>query len=193
MFELLIETLSNYFVSLVISIVFWKLVHRNSGRNFTEPVGKFWHIAQYFSMGLLWHNLLNAFMPNFVIFIPRKISKNELILFIFSILLILFTIVKKIARSSRKIPADAEQTDFRLPALFNVLYASTILLFAHFTTISIVTSWISLGLRRGMKIVHRAHGAELKFKFSMEKILKDIYIISIGVVAAIIFTKVVRV
>jgi hypothetical protein len=193
MFELLFKTLLNYFVSLAISMVFWKITYKKYGKNPTKPASKFWRISFCFSLGFLWYNLLNAFMPNFVVFIPRKISPVELTLFILSTLSVLFFVTENIASVSKKNPLDTNQTDFRLLALFNTLYASIILLLAHFSTISIITSWISLGLNSAMEIANKAQDGKVICRFFLEKILKDMYIISIGIVVIIIFTKTIRI
>ncbi|MDR2777900.1 MAG: hypothetical protein LBB13_00120 [Rickettsiales bacterium] len=191
-YELLLKTLLNYFVSLGISMIFWRLVHGKFERNPTAANSKFWFIVQCLSIGILWYNLLNAFMPNFAIYIPRKINLRGLVAFIFSILVALAIAIGDMYFFRRNLSISGnEQLDFRLSSMFNALYISVILLFAHFTTISIITSWISLGLRSGMKIA--VENIELKFRPSLEKILRDIHVIFVGMLVAIIFTKIIRI
>ncbi|MDR2077804.1 MAG: hypothetical protein LBP39_02445 [Rickettsiales bacterium] len=194
-FELLIKTLLNYFIALVVSVAFWTLIYRRLEKNTSEKNSKFWHIAQCFSIGLLWHNLLTAFMPNFVIFIPRKIDAFELILFLFSILVVLFLLLENIVQSPRNVMLDVsdDRLNLKIPTLFNMLYTLLMLLFSHYSTISIITPWMFLGLRSGIKIASGMGEGELKLKLSLKKILNDMYTISIGIVVAIVFTKIIRV
>ncbi|MDR1495121.1 MAG: hypothetical protein LBI29_03770 [Rickettsiales bacterium] len=193
--EMLPGAAINYFLSLGISLIFWSLLRSECEKNlFGRLTDDFWFVVFQIFTGILWYNLLGAFMPNFVAFFPRIPNGLDVVLFLLSGLIIFFITIQNSLTTLEKRPGVCARAETKLSTLFNALYVGTMLVIANLgDSVPLITPWVSIGLKSGMKVAFGGYGIKSKIKVFIKRVAGDLYIISLGTVVVFLFVNIIKI
>src|SRR5690554_1746208 len=79
--DMLVKSLSGYFVAFFVAILVWSLVSRMINRIFTGEASKIWTVLQWITSGALWSVWLMQDAANIAVYLPRQLSVGEFAFF----------------------------------------------------------------------------------------------------------------
>ncbi len=192
MFSVLQKSFYGYCIAFVTAMVVWCLVARFLARYFKGKPWQGWVILQWISSGLLWSAWLMQDAANIAVFLPRRLSAGELILFtgwIFLGLGVLFYL--KGDRMQRLVSEKVGLTDIRAATLVDLVYMLILFYFKDLNQVPMSTTWVFIGLLGGRELaISWMKGNAQKRKKALRKswkfIRKDLRHALIGLFISII-------
>jgi uncharacterized membrane protein HdeD (DUF308 family) len=192
--KMLPKAFASYFLSLGVSLFSWNLIRKESAKNRAKFSDDFWLLVLQISTGVLWYNLLSAFMPNFMMFLPGEPNDQNILLFLFLGLIVLFSSVRNIINCFEKQQNKDPTLDFRFSAIFNILYTTVMLILVTLDdTVPVASPWIFMGLGSGMEIIFNEPSGGPKISLFFKKITDNILRISIGTLIPLIFINIIKI
>lgn len=146
-----------YVASLIVSLVLYFIIARRVERIFlytkNKPISKPWIVAKWFSTAFLWSAWLLQDGAVLFIFLPRKLTLEQMILSLLVFAGLLFILCYKRGGEIQNIVKLKTNTqDVRSATIIDCVYASILLYFQHVNNIPMSTTWVFLGVLAGREI-----------------------------------------
>ncbi len=182
--DMLVKSISGYFVAFFVAILVWTLVSRLIKRLFTGEASPSWTVLQWITSGALWSVWLMQDAANIAVYLPRQLSVGEFTFFtgfIFLGLGLLFYL--KGDRIQEVVTEKSFITDVRSATIVDFVYAFILFYFKVVSVVPMSTTWVFIGLLAGrelaMSLTDRdGHGKPFKKTFKL--IAKDVTYAGIG-------------
>ncbi len=188
--DMLIKSVSGYFVAFAVAIVIWTLVSRIIHRIFKGEASFIWVVLQWITSGALWSVWLMQDMANIAVYLPRQLSTGEFAffaLFIFFGLGILFYL--RGDRIQEIVTEKSFVTDIRSATIIDFVYAFILFYFKTVSVVPMSTTWVFIGLLAGREVAmsiadRKGHGKSFTKTFKL--IGRDALYAGIGLLISII-------
>lgn len=188
--DMLIKSVSGYFVAFAVAIVIWTLVSRIIHRIFKGEASFIWVVLQWITSGALWSVWLMQDMANIAVYLPRQLSTGEFAffaLFIFFGLGILFYL--RGDRIQEIVTEKSFVTDIRSATIIDFVYAFILFYFKTVSVVPMSTTWVFIGLLAGREVAmsiadRKGHGKSFAKTFKL--IGRDALYAGIGLLISII-------
>jgi hypothetical protein len=148
---------------------------------------KYWVIAQWFSTGFLWSQWLIQDFANIYVFLPRKLSLNELLLSLAIILLIMGYIFKSKGGKIQEIVTKKSNTEnIRSATIIDFIYGILLYLLSTINSIPMSTTWTFIGILAGREIAitYLLNRKQLNHTYTV--IFKDLAKVNIGLIISVL-------
>ncbi len=152
--DILSKSLSGYFLAFVFSFLIWAGLYNYISKNFKKrKTHVAWDIAQWTISGLLWSVWLMQDAANISVFLPRRISLTELLVFITFIFLGLGLLMYLRGDRIQRIVSEKKRiSDVRAATLIDFSYALLLIYKLFISTVPMSTTWVFLGVIGGREI-----------------------------------------
>jgi hypothetical protein len=194
--SMIVKTSVSYFLSFVISFSIWYNVYKKYKTFIREDkkINKMWNAGLYALTGMLWFAWSVMSICNFVIFIDRKFSIYQLILFSGISACLMFIVLSKNNGNINKIVEEKiDAGNIKSTTIFNFIFSFMLLYLQFFSKVPLTTTWVFLGLISGRELsiayTNDNFFSGKNIKTSLEKIVKDLCKAVIGIVCSLIFVK----
>lgn len=152
--DILSKSLSGYFLAFVFSFLIWAGLYDFISKNFKgrkTSVG--WVIAQWIISGSLWAVWLMQDAANISVYLPRRLSLTDLIVFLTFIFLGLGLLMYLRGDRIQKIVSEKKRiSDVRAATLIDFSYALLLIYKLTVSTVPMSTTWVFLGVIGGREI-----------------------------------------
>ena len=151
--KVLFKSLSGYFLSFFIALIFFTVVARISQRYFTGTASKGWVATQWLVSGLLWSVWLQQDLANIAVFLPRSLSPAYFSVFTLTIVVGLGILLYLRGGLIQQVVTEKSQVDDpRFVTLIDGVYACILYFFKLQSKIPMSTTWVFLGLLAGREL-----------------------------------------
>ncbi|MBK5214764.1 MAG: hypothetical protein JJE55_14015 [Flavobacteriaceae bacterium] len=147
----------------------------------------YWLVAQWFSTGFLWSQWLIQDFANIFVFLPRKLSIEQLIISLTCILLIMAYIFRRRGGKIQEIVNQKSNTkNIRSATIIDLIYGVFLFVFGNLNSIPMSTTWVFIGILAGreLAITYLLHKPKMKSTYII--IAKDFGKVNIGLAVSIV-------
>ena len=147
----------------------------------------YWLVAQWFSTGFLWSQWLIQDFANIFVFLPRKISRYELLSSLALILLVMAYIFKsKGGKIQEIVNLKANTRNIRSATIIDLIYGVFLLVFGNLNPIPMSTTWVFIGILAGreLAITYLLNKKDIKYTYII--IAKDLGKVNIGLIVSVV-------
>jgi hypothetical protein len=188
--DMLLKSLSGYFVAFFVAIIVWVLVSRYVMKFFSGEAGKYWVVLQWITSGGLWAVWIMQDVANIAVYLPRSLGTGQFLgftLFIFAGLGILFYL--RGDRIQQIVTEKSHVTDIRSATIIDFVYAFILFYFKTISVVPMSTTWVFIGLLAGRELAmtfadRNGHGKPLKK--TLKLVGKDVSYAGFGLLISII-------
>ncbi len=187
--DVLIKSLSGYFIAFAVAMAVWIGMNKVLRKLFIGNPGSFWRPLQWVVSGLLWAVWLMQDAANIAVYLPRSLEVSAFLLFtgvIFFGLGILFYL--RGDKIQRIVTEKSYVTDVRSATIIDGVYALVLYYFITISVIPLSTTWVFIGLLAGREIamsITDSKGKGRPIGQSFRLIFKDASYALIGLVISI--------
>lgn len=184
------KSMSGYVIAFVVAILIWLVFNNLITRMLKGKPSPIWTAVQWITSGGLWAVWIMQDAANIAIYLPRKLSLTEFIIFaayIFFGLGILFYL--KGDKIQKVIKEKTEVVDVRAATLIDFIYAIILFVFQKLSTIPMSTTWVFIGLLGGREIaiaISRRTKKGTSIPTTLKLVAKDLSLASIGLIVSIL-------
>ena len=146
-----------YVVALLCSLILYFLIARSVEKVFlylkNKPIPKGWIVAKWFSTAFLWSAWLLQDGAVLFVYLPRKLTFEQMALSLFVFALLLFIVCYSRGGEIQNIVKLKTNTqDVRSATIIDCVYACILLYFQNVNNIPMSTTWVFLGVLAGREI-----------------------------------------
>lgn len=187
--EVLVKSLSGYFVAFVVAIIVWVALSKIIRRYVKGEPHFMWTVFQWITSGSLWAVWIMQDAANIAVYLPRSLSFNQFLVFalyIFFGLGVLFYL--RGDKIQKVVTEKSDVRDIRSATIIDFVYASILYYFKIKSNIPMSTTWVFIGLLAGREIAMSftdAMGKGKPFKRSLKLMGKDAGYALIGLAVSI--------
>lgn len=187
--EVLVKSLSGYFVAFVVAIIVWVALSKIIRRYVKGEPHFMWTVFQWITSGSLWAVWIMQDAANIAVYLPRSLSFNQFLVFalyIFFGLGVLFYL--RGDKIQKVVTEKSDVRDIRSVTIIDFVYASILYYFKIKSNIPMSTTWVFIGLLAGREIAMSftdAMGKGKPFKRSLKLMGKDAGYALIGLAVSI--------
>ena len=147
----------------------------------------YWLIAQWFSTGFLWSQWLIQDFANIYVFLPRKLSLEQVLLSLACILLIMAYIFRKRGGKIQEIVNQKSNTkNIRSATIIDLIYGLFLFVFGNLNSIPMSTTWVFIGILAGRELAITYLLNKQKIKYTYIIIAKDFGKVNIGLAISVV-------
>lgn len=185
------KSLFGYVIAFIFSFLIYVTVSKYLKKKFNGSPSSIWTVVQWISSGALWCLWIMQDAANIAIFLPRKLSLIEFIVFssvIFIGLGVLFH--ARGGRIQKIVTNKSDVKDVRPATVVNIIFS--ILMAYHMidSTVPMSTTWVFLGLLAGREVAMTlTKTSSKKMVFTLKMIGKDVGLALIGLIVSIILAS----
>ncbi len=151
--DIIIKSVSGYFLAFVLGITVWLLISKFSQRVFKGTAHWGWSAFQWMTSGALWSVWIMQDLANIAVFLPRQVEFSSLISFVLVIFGGLGLLFYLRGDKIQQIVTDkSEITDVRPATIVDLVYAMILVYKLTISTIPMSTTWVFLGLLAGREV-----------------------------------------
>jgi phosphate/sulfate permease len=190
--KMILKSVYGYSLAFVFAIIIYVVISNklesSASLNKLEKQNKkrFWLIAQWFSTGFLWSQWLIQDFANIFVFLPRKLSLEELIAALLVITLIMTYIFNKSGGKIQEIVNQKSNTkNIRSATIIDLIYGVFLYVFGNLNSIPMSTTWVFIGILSGRELAMTYFLNKTKIKYTYIIIAKDFGKVNIGLVISV--------
>lgn len=191
--KMILKSIYGYAIAFVFAIVVYFVISKKiesslSLANLDKKKNKqYWLIAQWFSTGFLWSQWLIQDFANIYVFLPRKLSIEELAFSLLSILLIMAYIFRKRGGKIQEIVNQKSNTqNIRSATIIDLIYGVFLFIFGNLNSIPMSTTWVFIGILAGRELAITYLLNRSKIKYTYILIAKDFGKVNIGLAISVV-------
>lgn len=189
--EVMTKSVSGYIVAFGVSVLLWLFLTELFSRWFKGKPGIIWIVFQWLSSGALWAIWIMQDAANIAIYLPRRLSLPEFLVFggfIFLGLGLLFYL--KGDKIQQIVTEKSDVTDVRSATIIDMVYAVILYFFKYVSVVPMSTTWVFIGLLAGRELAitlrkQHHHSLKKRLKRTLRIIGKDLLFALIGLVVSI--------
>jgi phosphate/sulfate permease len=176
------------FAILIYLVVSKKLESNRSLYRLDKQTKKhYWLIAQWFSTGFLWSQWLIQDFANIFVFMPRKLSGQDLLMSLAIIFLIMAYIFRKRGGKIQEIVNQKANTkNIRSATIIDLIYGIFLFVFGNLNPIPMSTTWVFVGILAGRELAITYLLNKQKIKYTYIIIAKDFGKVNIGLIVSVL-------
>lgn len=186
----LTKSLSGYFIAFLISIFIWGTLGKWMQNKFTGKAHPLWKVFQWFITGLLWSVWIMQDAANIAVYLPRKLSAFEFLVFCIVIIIGLGVLFKMGGEKIQEIVDEKSNVvDVRAATIIDFIYVIILYIFKIVSNVPMSTTWVFLGLLGGREIalsIQRINDNNWTLKRTLLKVGKDVSFALIGLVISLV-------
>ena len=155
---MVVKSMSGYLVAFGAAIVVYVAIAKRLEKIFIDrpPTKKqlpYWTAAQWLSTGFLWSQWLIQDFANIYVYLPRKVSVENMV-FSLAIFLVLlgYIFYARGGAIQTIVKVKTNTTDIRSATIIDFSYAIILYFFKELNNIPMSTTWVFLGLLAGREI-----------------------------------------
>lgn len=185
------KSLVGYAIAFAFSFLIYVSVSKYLKKRFSGAPSDIWTVIQWISSGALWCLWIMQDAANIAIFLPRKLSLIEFLVFALVIFLGLGVLFHARGGRIQKIVTNkSDITDVRPATIVNIIFS--ILMAYHMidSTVPMSTTWVFLGLLAGREVAMTlTKTSSKKMGFTLKMIGKDVGLALIGLIVSIVIAS----
>ncbi|HLR31381.1 MAG TPA: hypothetical protein VK074_02760 [Fodinibius sp.] len=151
--NVLIKSLSGYFLAFVVAIVVWVALSNVIRKYFVGKPHKVWTVFQWITSGALWSVWIMQDAANIAVYLPRSLSGEQFAAFSIYIFLglgLLFYL--RGDRIQQVVTEKSDVRDIRSATIIDFVYAIILYFFKIQSNVPMSTTWVFIGLLAGREI-----------------------------------------
>lgn len=191
--KMILKSVYGYAIAFVFAILVYVVVSKRLESNFSlDKLDKhkrkhYWLVAQWFSTGFLWSQWLIQDFANIFVFLPRKLSLEQLIISLLIIVLIMAYIFRKRGGKIQEIVNQKANTkNIRSATIIDLIYGLFLFVFGNLNSIPMSTTWVFVGILAGRELAITYLLNKDKIKYTYIIIAKDLGKVNIGLVVSVV-------
>ena len=191
--KMILKSVYGYTIAFVFAIIVYVLISKKMESSVSldkldkQTKKHYWLIAQWFSTGFLWSQWLIQDFANIFVFLPRKLSIEELLLSLLCILIIMAYIFRKKGGKIQEIVNQKSNTkNIRSATIIDLIYGIFLFLFGNMNTIPMSTTWVFVGILAGRELAINYLLNKKNIKYTYIIIAKDFGKVNIGLAVSVI-------
>lgn len=185
--EVLFKSLSGYVAAFLVATTAWFFLAPLIKRLKSDNAHPGWRVGQWISTGFLWSVWLQQDAANVAVYLPRKLSLGQFLVFVILLTLALGVLIyRRGGRIQSIVTEKADVHDVRAATLIDTVYAVILFAFKIESTIPMSTTWVFLGLLAGREIGMKLTSADAASWTKIRKMIaKDVLYATAGLVVSI--------
>jgi hypothetical protein len=189
-FSVIGKSMTGYVIAFLSALLIWLIFNNLISKVLKGKPSPAWTAVQWVISGSLWAVWIMQDAANIAIYLPRKLSLLEFIIFasyIFFGLGVLFYL--KGDKIQKVIKEKTEVADVRAATLIDFIYAIILFGFQSLSTIPMSTTWVFIGLLGGRELaitISRRRKKGTSLPVTMKLIGRDLLLASIGLIVSIV-------
>lgn len=191
--KMIVKSVYGYALAFVFAIVVYVVVSKHlETKKSLDKLDKqtkkhYWLVAQWFSTGFLWSQWLIQDFANIYVFLPRKLSIEQLLISLSCILLIMAYIFRKRGGKIQEIVNQKSNTkNIRSATIIDLIYGVFLFVFGNLNSIPMSTTWVFIGILAGRELAITYLLNKPKMKSTYIIIAKDFGKVNIGLAVSIV-------
>lgn len=154
---MLAKSFIGYITAFTVSIILYFIIARPLEKKFlyskNKKISKWWYVAKWSATAYLWSMWLMQDAANLYVYLPRRLTFEQMILSLCIFVLFLGWICKKRGGEIQNIVKLKTNTqDIRSATIIDLVFASILLYFQNVNNVPMSTTWVFLGLLAGREI-----------------------------------------
>jgi phosphate/sulfate permease len=191
--KMILKSVYGYAIAFVFAILIYVVIAKQLESNFSlnkldkHKKKHYWLVAQWFSTGFLWSQWLIQDFANIYVFLPRKLSVEQLLISLTCILLIMGYIFRKRGGKIQEIVNQKSNTkNIRSATIIDLIYGIFLFVFGNLNSIPMSTTWVFMGILAGRELAITYLLNKSKIKYTYIIIAKDFGKVNIGLVVSVV-------
>lgn len=191
--KMILKSVYGYAVAFMFAIIVYVVISKRMESDFSlDTLDKhkrkhYWLVAQWFSTGFLWSQWLIQDFANIFVFLPRKLSLEQLIISLSIIVLIMAYIFRKRGgRIQEIVNQKANTKNIRSATIIDLIYGLFLFVFGNLNSIPMSTTWVFVGILAGRELAITYLLNKDKIKYTYIIIAKDLGKVNIGLVVSVV-------
>ena len=152
--SMLTKSLLGYAVAAVVGYLVYKFVTRVVERRFIEtssrPPAPYWVVLQWLSTAFLWSQWLVQDLANIVVYLPRSLGP-EMLIMVIGVMVVLHAWIfyRRGGEIQRIVTTKINTQDIRSATIIDLIYGLILFFFKELSNVPMSTTWVFLGLLAG--------------------------------------------
>ena len=152
--SMLTKSLLGYAVAAVVGYLVYKFVTRVVERRFIEtssrPPAPYWVVLQWLSTAFLWSQWLVQDLANIVVYLPRSLGP-EMLIMVIGVMVVLHAWIfyRRGGQIQRIVTTKINTHDIRSATIIDLIYGLILFFFKELSNVPMSTTWVFLGLLAG--------------------------------------------
>ncbi|GGD30661.1 hypothetical protein [Flavobacterium orientale] len=191
--KMILKSVYGYSIAFVFAIVVYVVLSKKLESKFSidkldkQAKKHYWLVAQWFSTGFLWSQWLIQDFANIFVFLPRKLSIEQLLISLLIILLIMAYIFRKGGGKIQEIVNQKSNTaNIRSATIIDLIYGVFLFVFGNLNSIPMSTTWVFIGILAGRELAITYLLNKTKIKYTYIIIAKDFGKVNIGLAVSVV-------
>lgn len=191
--KMILKSVYGYALAFAFAILIYLVVskklesNRSLDRLDKQTKKHYWLIAQWFSTGFLWSQWLIQDFANIFVFMPRKLSGQDLLISLVIIFLIMAYIFRKRGGKIQEIVNQKANTkNIRSATIIDLIYGIFLFVFGNLNPIPMSTTWVFVGILAGRELAITYLLNKQKIKYTYIIIAKDFGKVNIGLIVSVL-------
>ncbi|TVZ59895.1 hypothetical protein NA63_2437 [Flavobacteriaceae bacterium MAR_2010_105] len=190
--KMILKSVYGYALAFVFAIVVYVVISKKLESNFSldkldkQTKKHYWLVAQWFSTGFLWSQWLIQDFANIFVFLPRKLSIEELLISLTCIISIMGYIFRQRGGKIQEIVNQKSNTkNIRSATIIDLIYGVFLFVFGNLNSIPMSTTWVFIGILAGRELAITYLLNKTKIKYTYIIIAKDFGRVNIGLAVSV--------
>ena len=197
--KMILKSVYGYALAFVFAIIVYVVVSKQLETN--QSLSKldkhrkkhYWLVAQWFSTGFLWSQWLIQDFANIYVFLPRKLSLEQVLVSLGCILLIMAYIFRKRGGKIQEIVNQKSNTNnIRSATIIDLIYGIFLFVFGNLNSIPMSTTWVFIGILAGRELAITYLLNKKKIKYTYIIIAKDFGKVNIGLAISVVIALLIQ-
>ena len=191
--KMILKSIYGYALAFVFAVIVYVVISKKIESNLSlDKLDKhtkkhYWLVAQWFSTGFLWSQWLIQDFANIFVFLPRKLSLEQLMISLTCILLIMAYIFRKRGGKIQEIVNQKSNTkNIRSATIIDLIYGIFLFVFGNLNSIPMSTTWVFIGILAGRELAITYLLNKTKINYTYIIIAKDFGKVNIGLAVSIV-------
>lgn len=191
--KMILKSVYGYAISFAFAMIVYVVISKKLESNHSldrldkQTKKHYWLIAQWFSTGFLWSQWLIQDFANIFVFLPRKLSIENLLMSMAIIFLIMAYIFRKRGGKIQEIVNQKANTDnIRSATIIDLIYGIFLFVFGNLNSVPMSTTWVFVGILAGRELAITYLLNKKKIKYTYIIIAKDLGKVNIGLVVSVV-------
>ncbi len=188
---MLAKSFLGYILAFICAFILYFIIARPVEKIFLytkdRKPSKYWIAAKWAATAFLWSQWLMQDAANLFVYLPRKLSLEQMLLSMLAFVLLLGIVCYKRGGEIQNIVKLKTNTqDIRSATIIDIVYACILMYFQHVNNVPMSTTWVFIGLLAGREVAMYN-----RIRFKTEKkvykhVLKDLAKTMAGLIVSII-------
>lgn len=181
------KSFSGYYLAFACSLVLWLVTVDWTRHLFAGKPGKYWYPLQWFTSGILWSVWVMQDAANVAVYLPRRLTFLELMLYGGILSGALYLLVKNRGGEIQAVLDEkVHSSDIRHATFINLVYSGILYYFKAVSPVPMSTTFVFIGLLAGREIALRLRQeSDRSWKRVFKLVGKDLTKVGIGLAVSI--------